>query len=123
MSDFLNKDQLVDYVLTRKVYRTPDYLTADWVNDHIGLWGGLNNRWPETKGRYIRVLAQSSNYFFQPRIVEIMETVGRQGDWDAMMAKTGQLQTLQLTLGRLSKDQRFASRIAGLERRWGATLH
>src|SRR5262249_40143200 len=50
-SDFLDKDQLVDYVLYHGggLYSGPAYVTEDWIVDNLDNWGGLKNRWPPTK--------------------------------------------------------------------------
>ena len=41
-SDFLNKDQLVDYVLYHGggLYSGPAYVTEDWIVDNLDNWGG-----------------------------------------------------------------------------------
>jgi hypothetical protein len=122
MSDLLNKDQLVDFVLDIKTYRASDYLNAPWVVDNLGNWGGPKNRWPETKGRYIKVLAHSYDKYYTARILDIMDSVERREDWDTMMAKAGSLRTIQIALDDLAADKRLSPRVAALQRRWRVVL-
>jgi hypothetical protein len=121
-SEYLNKEQLLDYVLRMDTYTTSDYLDAKWIVDHLGLWGGPKNRWVATKGLYIRILAKPLDPYYAPAILDIMESVHRDEDWQAMMDKAGPLHTVQLALDDLIISRRFSSRIAALERKWKVVL-
>jgi hypothetical protein len=122
MSDLLRKDQLVDFVVDIKTYRAADYLNAQWVVDNLANWGGPRNRWPSTKGRYVKVLAKSLDPHYASRILDIMESVEHRADWDVMMAKAGSLRTIQIALEDVAADRRLSPRVAGLQRRWSVTL-
>jgi hypothetical protein len=122
MSALLDKDQLVDFVVDIKTYRAPDYLNAQWVVDNLGNWGGPRNRQPKTKGRYIKVLAQSHDPHYASRILDIMESVDRREDWDTMMAKAGSLRTIQIALEDLAANKRLSPRIGALEKKWRVAL-
>jgi hypothetical protein len=137
-SDLLRKEQLVDYVLLIPYYTQKDYIDAKWIIDHLQLWGGLKNRWPSTKGLYIRILANKKDCDYSPfdpyyseAILKIMESVEQQKDWtemlDKALDKTGgpddratTLRTLQIALDALG--DRFSARIANLERKWRVRL-
>jgi len=121
-SDALRREQLVDYILSIKTYRKSSYVDAQWVVDHISLWGGLVNRLPATKGTYVRALAQSADRYHVVRILDILESINNRADWDAMMAAEKRLPRLQLALDDLTTDRRLSDRIAALQRRWGVTL-
>jgi hypothetical protein len=121
-SEYLNKEQLLDYVLSLDSYTTSDYLDAKWIIDHLGLWGGPKNRWAATKGLYIRILAKPLDSYYASAILDIMESVHRDEDWRAMMGKAGPLRTVQLALDELNVSKQFSSRIAALERKWKVVL-
>jgi len=63
-SDALGKDQLIDYILSNSTYTTPQYITAQWIIDNLQSWRGLKNRWPSTKGLYIRILAKKFDPYY-----------------------------------------------------------
>ncbi len=121
-SDALKRDRLVDYILANKTYRKSSYVDAQWVVDHMSLWGGLANRPPATKGIYIHALAQSADRYHVVRILDIMESINSRPDWDAMMTAAKRLSRLQLALDDLTTDRRLSDRIAALQRRWNVTL-
>jgi hypothetical protein len=118
----LQRDQLIDYVLTVNTYRKRRYIDPQWVVDHLSLWGGLANRQPATKGLYVRVLARSVDAHYVARIVDILESINSRADWDAMLAVDKNLPRLQLRLDDLTTDRRLSARIAALQRRWGVSL-
>ncbi|TWT12748.1 hypothetical protein [Reyranella sp. CPCC 100927] len=121
-SDALKRDRLVDYILANKTYRKSSYVDAQWVVDHMSLWGGLANRLPATKGIYVHALAQSADRYHVVRILDILESINNRPDWDAMMAAAKRLSRLQLALDDLTTDRRLSDRIAALQRRWNVTL-
>jgi len=135
-SDFIRKDQLVDYVLSIQTYTADVYIWPKWIIDNLELWGGLKNRWPKTKGLYISVLAGRPDPYYSEAILKIMESVDQQKDWtemldkatDKTLDKTGNpnspravtLRTIQIALDALG--DRSSARIANLERRWRVRL-
>jgi hypothetical protein len=135
-SDFIRKDQLVDYVLSIRTYTTDDYIWPKWIIDNLELWGGLKNRWPKTKGLYISVLAGIPHPYYSEAILKIMESVDQQKDWTEMLDKATDktldkngnpnrpravtLRTIQMALH--VRGDRFPARIANLERRWRVHL-
>ena len=121
-SDALKRERLVDYILANKTYRKSSYVDAQWVVDHMSLWGGLANRLPATKGIYVHALAQSADRYHVVRILDILESINNRPDWDAMMAAARRLSRLQLALDDLTTDRRLSDRIAALQRRWNVTL-
>jgi hypothetical protein len=46
--------QLVDYILSIEAYQGEGFFTAEWVVRHKNDWGGLTNRWPYTKARFVK---------------------------------------------------------------------
>jgi hypothetical protein len=97
-------------------------VNPQWIIDNLTHWRGLGNRWPETRGLYIRVLASTVDIHFTRVIIDIMESISTRADWDAMMAKAGSLRTIQIELETLSAQPRYAARIVAIERRWGVQL-
>jgi hypothetical protein len=121
-SEALRHDRLIDYVLSIDTYTRPRYVNPRWIINNITNWHGLGNRWPETRGLYIRVLAPTVDAYFTRAIPDIMESIGTREDWDAMMEEAGSLRTIQIALGDLSARREYATRIVALERRWGVHL-
>ena len=79
----LARDQLIDYLFAHGDY--DQMLDPQWILDNLGNWRGLGNRRPETKGKYIGVLAKSPDNYFTRLILDIMESVTSRAEWDAMM--------------------------------------
>ncbi len=121
-SEALQRDQLIDYLLSIETYQKRKNLYPRWIVDHLSLWGGLANRLPATKGLYVRVLAQSIDRRYVVHILDILESINNRADWDAMMAAEKRLPRLQLALDDLTTNRRLSERIAALQRRWGVTL-
>jgi hypothetical protein len=118
----LQRDQLIDYILTVPTYRKHRYIYPKWVVDHLTLWGGLANRLPATKGLYVRILARSIDRYYVVHILDILESINSRAEWDAMMAVEKNLPRLQLRLDDLTTDRRLSERIAALQKRWGVSL-
>lgn len=121
-SEYLNKDQLIDHILSIKVYRSRKYLNPKWIVDHLSLWGGLKNRWAKTKGRYIRKLAATYEPYYASVIVDIMLSIEKKSDWDAAMKKAGDLRTIQTAFESLLGDRTRMIQILELERKWNVAL-
>ena len=45
-SEALQREQLIDLILSIETYTKPSYIDPHWIVSHIGLWGGLANRLP-----------------------------------------------------------------------------
>jgi hypothetical protein len=121
MSEYLKREQLVDYLFDIKSYRNK-FLKPKWIVDHLAIWGGINNRRPETKGRYIKRLAATYDPYFAAAILDIMMTVKTRADWDKMMSKAGSLNTIQLALESLTGNRTRGMQIYELQRKWGVAL-
>ncbi len=121
-SEGLRKDQLIDYTLSIKTYTRARYIRPQWIVDNLTHWRGLRNRWPETRGLYVRLLAQSADIHFTRVIIDIMESIDRREDWNEMMAAAGPLRSIQIALDDLSARPQYGARIVALERRWGTHL-
>ena len=121
-SEALRRDQLIDYVLSIDSYTRSRYINPQWIIDNLSHWGGLANRWPGTRGVYIRVLASSVDPHFTRLILDVMESVNQRSDWDAMLAEAGPLGSIRIAIDDLSAQPRYAARIVALERRWGLHL-
>jgi hypothetical protein len=129
-SRYLDKDQLVDYVLSADTYYTgPSYLDPQWIMDNHRNWGGLKNRWAATKRLYVQLLlpaAHSSH--FAALVLDILESIETKEEWDAMIGaikkagRDGSLRSLQVSFDALVGDRDRAARISHLERRWGTRL-
>ena len=118
----LSRDQLIDDILAIETYTRSSYITPQWIIDNLNNWRGLGNRWPQTRGLYVRLLAQSVDAYFTRAIVDIMESITSQADWNAMMANAGPLRSIQIALDDLSARPQFGGRIVALERRWHVQL-
>ena len=121
-SEALRKEQLIDFILSIKTYTRPHYIDPQWIVSNLTHWRGLKNRWPNTRGVYIRLLAQSADTHFTRAIIDIMESIDKREDWNEMMDAAGSLRSIQLALDDLSAQRQYGGRIVALERRWGALL-
>ncbi len=120
-SEALKKEQLVDFVLSRESYA--DDIDAQWVIDNIANWGGLKNRWPETKANFIDKLAVNRfDTFYTARILDVMESVDRQADWDTMLDWVESMKPIREALQSLSSNRGHADRIQALNRKWKIDL-
>ena len=83
--------KLLDHILLMKEYSNS--LTAGWIRDHFHIYGGIANRSNETKGLYIRVLANSGGVANARLILQILQSVPTQADWIevAVAADVGRL--------------------------------
>ena len=117
----LARDQLIDYLFSHGDY--DQMLDPQWILDNLGNWRGLGNRRPETKGKYIGVLAKSPDNYFTRVILDIMESVKSRAEWDAMMDEAGSKRAIRVALDTLSAEARYGPRVVTLERRWGINLH
>lgn len=120
-NEYLNREQLVDFLFGIKSYRNK-FLKPKWIIDHLGLWGGIGNRRPETKGRFIKRLAPTYDPYFAAAIVDILMSVNSRADWDKMMAKAGSLNTIQLALDSLVGNRARGLQILELQRKWDVAL-
>lgn len=120
-STALARDQLIDYLFSHGDY--DEMLDPQWIVDNLRNWRGLGNRLPETKGKYIGVLAQSADNYFTRVILDIMESVKSRSEWDAMMGEAGSKRAIRVALDTLSAEARYGARVVTLERRWGIHLH
>jgi hypothetical protein len=118
----LQRGQLIDDVLSIETYTRNRYVNPQWIIDNLSHWGGLSNRWPETRGLYIKKLASSADIYFTRVILDIMESAGTRADWNKMMEEAGSLRSIQIALDDLSARPQYAPRIVALERRWGVHL-
>jgi hypothetical protein len=120
-STALARDQLIDYLFSHGDY--DEMLDPQWIVDNLRNWRGIGNRLPETKGKYIGVLAQSADNYFTRVILDIMESVKSRAEWDAMMEEAGSKRAIRVALDTLSAEARYGARVVTLERRWGIHLH
>lgn len=120
-SDVLNREQLIDYLFDIKSYRNK-FLKPKWIVDHLTLWGGIQNRQAETKGRYIKRLAATYDAYYAAPMLDIMLSVKTKAEWDKMMAKAGSLSTIQLALESLTGSRTRISQIVELQRKWKVAL-
>jgi hypothetical protein len=121
-SEALRRDQLIDQILSIRSYTRPSYITPPWIVDNLTHWRGLRNRWPGTRGVYIRVLTESVDFYFTRHIVDVMESIESRADWDEMMDKAGSLRAIQIALDDVSARAEYGGRIVALERRWRVHL-
>ena len=120
-STALTRDQLIDYLFSHGDY--DEMLDPQWIVDNLRNWGGIGNRLPETKGKYIGVLAKSADNYFTRVILDIMESVKSRAEWDAMMGDAGSKRAIRVALDTLSAETRYGPRVVALERQWGIHLH
>jgi len=117
----LTRDQLIDYLFSHGDY--DEMLDPQWIVDNLRNWGGIGNRLPETKGKYIGALAKSADNYFTRVILDIMESVKSRAEWDAMMGDAGSKRAIRVALDTLSAEARYGPRVVALERQWGIHLH
>ena len=120
-STALTRDQLIDYLFSHGDY--DEMLDPQWIVDNLRNWGGIGNCLPETKGKYIGVLAKSADNYFTRVILDIMESVKSRAEWDAMMGDAGSKRAIRVALDTLSAEARYGPRVVALERQWGIHLH
>ncbi len=127
MDRAVRRDQLVDFVLAFPIYTGPAYLSRQWVVDNFDHWGGIRNRWTDTKRLYLAALVPAAaDRFYAVRVLVILESAATQAELGqligAIVTQTGSLEKLRAAFGALLGDWDLAVRIAALERRWGAPL-
>jgi hypothetical protein len=125
-SEALDKDQVLDFVLSTPGYANRKYLDENWVVANLDNWGGVRNRWPGTRKIYVTMLAPVAfdPHYAQP-LLTILEAVGTKPEWDAAIGeikKRDLLWALQSGFGKLSADPKLRDRVAALERKWGTVL-
>jgi hypothetical protein len=122
-SEALAKDRLIDNILSRERYTEDDYVTPQWVVDHLSLWGGIANRLPTTKGFYVSVLATSVERYFTSRIVDILESVATRPEWNEVIENVSRRRSLRIALDDLAAaDRNLSRRVAALQQRWDMKL-
>jgi hypothetical protein len=100
-STALTRDQLIDYLFSHGDY--DQMLDPQWIVDNLRNWRGIGNRLPETKGKYIGVLAKSADNYFTRVILDIMESVKSRAEWDAMMGDAGSKRAIRVALHTLKR--------------------
>jgi hypothetical protein len=119
----LTRDQLVDYIFSKKTYTSDQYVTAQWVIDNLNNWHGLSNRRPETRGLYISKLAKQTDSYYTRAILDIMESVKTRAEWDTMMENAGPLRPIRVVLDDLSANRQYGARLVAIEKKWNINLH
>jgi hypothetical protein len=129
MSEAMDKDQLVDYVLDIETYTKRSYLDEDWVVANFDHWGGMANRWPGTRRLYVKILLPvAGDTYYAARILGILESISSKQEWDKMInaikatRADKSLWALQSSFESLLGDRSLSTRIGLLERRWGTAL-
>lgn len=122
MSDALTKEQLVDYVLRIDTYRGEGYdFNAQWVKANIRNWGGLRNRWPETRRHFVSAILRHRDVYYIPELLEILESIDSATEWTTLLTPT-RLRIIQTYLDGAVGDSRLSPRIVALERKWKVSL-
>jgi hypothetical protein len=128
MSQYLSRDQLVDYTLdVSEEYREERYVDSEWILANLENWGGLKNRWARTKRFYVVTLLPdwSEDHSGLP-ILRILESIESKGEWDKMInrikSEFGSLRPLQLCFEELSVERRQANRVGVLQNKWKTPL-
>ncbi len=130
----LQRDQLVDYVLSMSEYA--DSVRADWVRQNFSNWGGISNRWLSSKVVFMKRLAGAGGDLNARFMVHILMSIDptRRSDWDAVVRAAGGIDRLRSVLsgirrrlsdGRLIIDGEAvfeARQISNLETIWRVTL-
>ncbi len=62
-------------------------MTRDWIISHVHDWGGLTNRWSETKARYIRTLCRHGMGIDE--VLQILESIRDTGEYHRVMSEVG----------------------------------
>lgn len=95
MNRYASRD-LIDNVVNNPEYRrdleTPE--TADFVARSLGWWNGLSNRWPSTRGYYLRSLASHGDRDYAYSILQILESI-LPGQWPAARSCAGDLDRIR----------------------------
>ena len=127
--------ELIDNVFTFTEYREDleSRATAAFIVRSFPWWGGLTNRWPSTRGYYLRSLAARAEDYSEP-ILQILESLD-QGKWAAARSCAGNMgrvrQALRLPRHRgegirigsqLSYSDPFSDRVRMVEGRLGESF-
>lgn len=116
---------LIDSVLNIAEYRRDleTEATAEFIKRSLNWWGGLSNRWPSTRGYYLRSLAACRGHDFAEQILTILESLTTQ-QWLAAKTVAGSLERIRegLARGHHLYDTSFAGRISRVQERLGENL-
>ena len=111
----MNK-QLVDFVLAKPIYQ--DKINAHWVKSHLTQWGGLKNRWATSRGVFVRALAANTDTANGSLILDILESIGTQADWDELLRVAGDFNNVRKLLRTARNASIAGRRMDGLSKRW-----
>jgi hypothetical protein len=92
---------LIDSVLSLEEYRDDleSDATARFVVRSLPWWGGLRNRWPSTRGYYLRSLASRVDHDYSESILQILESL-TQREWQAARTCAGNIDHIGRALSR-----------------------
>lgn len=90
---------LIDQVVSIREYRRDweQAATASFIVRSLSWWGGLRNRWPSTRGYYLRCLAMQVETDYADQILDILESLTPQG-WAIARTCAGDLGHLRTAL-------------------------
>lgn len=119
----LSRD-LIDQLLSIEDYRRDleSDETASFIVRSLNWWGGLSNRWPSTRGYYLRSLAsQFGDYAWT--ILRILESLSRQ-QWQAAKRCAGSMDDILSALRREHHIHgvEFPERVRNVQQRLGVDL-
>jgi hypothetical protein len=99
---------LIDAVFELETYRTDleSSATARFIARSLTWWGGPGNRWPETRGYYLRSLASQRDHNYGEQILQILRSLNR-ATWPDARAYCGSIENVR---HRLAADRNFDDR-------------
>lgn len=122
-------NRLASSDLIDSIFDIPEYrrdletaATADFVARSQTWWGGLDNRWPSTKGLFLKSLASQTAQDYSETILKVLESITA-AQWSAVKSMAGNLdkirQGLRLNAMNHRLDNRYGGRIVNVQRNLG----
>jgi hypothetical protein len=95
----LASHDLIDSVFNIDEYRRDleTAQTADFIARSLTWWGGLGNRWPSTKGYYLKSLASQTDHDYASEILRVLESITA-AQWPAARSCAGSLDRIRRRL-------------------------
>ena len=110
---------LIDDILSNVEYRRDleSEITADFIVRSLSWWGGLSNRWPSTRGYYLRSLAAQQEDYAES-ILLILQSL-TPDEWQSARTCCGNIENIRdgLKRGHHIYSRSFANRISQVQSR------
>ncbi|MDX1389530.1 MAG: hypothetical protein R3344_10100 [Acidobacteriota bacterium] len=107
--------QTVDLVVNNPTYG--QHLDVDFVTRSANWWGGLENRWPTTRGHYLRVLAGAGLGPHRGLMLRIFESFSGAAEWRRASTTAGSVEEIRWVMRHGLYDNDFLRRAREVEHR------